>query len=127
MLAGCRNDAEFFAKVEEAPKGCHGLVFDADLPGENGAWRNLALCHGTAEMARAVTESLARRMADMAESLIGTDGHLSEMSVLAAGGGSRSKAWVAILAETLGCPIKSTDADPLRGAARMGQGIKEET
>ena len=121
VLRDCRTDAEFFAKVEEAPRGCRGLVFDADLPGENGAWRNLALCHGTAEVARAVIESLARRMADMVAALIGVDGNLSEMSVLAAGGGSRSKTWVAILSETLGCPIATTDADPLRGAARMGQ------
>ena len=134
VLADCGSDAEFFAKVEEAPKGCRGLVFDADLPGENGAWRNLALCHGTAEMARAIIESLSRRMADMVDALVGVDGiagvnglvgadgNLSEMSVLAAGGGSRSRAWVAILAETLGCTIETTDADPLRGAARMGLG-----
>ncbi len=121
VLAGCRGDAEFFARVEEAAAGCRGLEFDADLPGLRGAWRNLAFYHGTAEMARAVIESLVRRMAEMTTALIGSEAKISEMSVLAAGGGSRAKAWVAMLEEALGCKIETTDADPLRGAARMGQ------
>ncbi|MBN2296522.1 MAG: FGGY-family carbohydrate kinase [Pirellulales bacterium] len=118
VLQGCASDAEFSAHVEEAQPGCQGLIFDADLPGGRGAWRNLAFCHTSADMARAVIESLSRRMAELVDSM---ELDLERMRVLAAGGGSRSKAWVSILSQTMGCPIEITDADPLRGAARMGR------
>ncbi|MEA1949992.1 MAG: FGGY-family carbohydrate kinase [Planctomycetota bacterium] len=117
VLQGCASDAEFFARVEAAQPGCQGLVFDAEVPGGQGAWRNLAFCHTSADMARAVVESLSRRMAEMVDTM-GLD--LARLRVLAAGGGSRSKAWVSILAETMGCSMETTEADPLRGAARMG-------
>ena len=52
VLPGCGSDAEFFARVAEAQPGCQGLLFDADLPCGRGAWRNLALCHTAADMAR---------------------------------------------------------------------------
>ena len=120
VLAGCASDAEFFARVEEAEPGCRGLVFDADLPGMKGAWRNLAFCHGTADMARAVIESLVRRMAAMTAVLIGGVENTSRFTVLAAGGGSRARAWVGMLEQALDCTIRTTEADPLRGAARMG-------
>lgn len=124
VLPGCSTDVEFFAQVERAQPGCRGLVFDADLPGGQGAWRNLALCHDPADMARSVIESLTRCMADMIGAM-GLD--LSQLNVLAAGGGSRSKVWVSILSETLGCRIETTEADPLRGAARMGREAFVET
>ena len=118
VLPGCETDAEFFARVAEAQPGCRGLLFDADLPGGRGAWRNLALCHTAADMARAVIESLARRMAEMVDAM---NLDLSQLTVLAAGGGSRSQIWVSILSQILGCEIETTEADPLRGAARMGR------
>ncbi len=118
VLPGCSTDAEFFARVAEVQPGCQGLVFDADLPSGQGAWRNLAFCHTAADMARAVIESLVRRMAEMVDAM---DLDLSQLTVLAAGGGSRANVWVSILSQTLGCEIETTEADPLRGAARMGR------
>ncbi|NQT13890.1 MAG: hypothetical protein HQ582_14140, partial [Planctomycetes bacterium] len=116
LLSGCETDSAFFEKVDAAEPGCGGLVFDGELPRGEGAWRNVGLHHTSAEFARSVVESLARRMAVMVRRL-GID--LSTGKTLVAGGGSRSAAWVRILSEELDTPLTVTEADPLRGAARM--------
>ncbi len=116
ILAGCGSDEAFFVEAGKAEPGCRGLVFDADLPDSAGAWRNIGLHHTTADFARAILESLCRRMADLVKRL-GVD--LRQTNLLAAGGGSRCPTWVRIQSEVLGTPITPTNTDPLHGAARM--------
>ena len=120
ILAGCDTNEAFFQKVAESPSGCRGLAFDANLPEQAGAWHKVGMHHTTADFARAVIESLCKRMAEMLQ-LLGVDP--STAPVLVAGGGSRSSAWVDILAETLGTTVSRTDADPLAGAARLGHEV----
>jgi len=116
ILPGCETDSAFFARVDSAEPGCRGLVFDAELPSDAGAWRNVAFHHTPAEFARSVVEGLARRMADMVRRL-NVDPSAGE--ILVAGGGSRSATWVKLLADALGTPLVPTEADSLWGAARM--------
>ncbi|HUT92462.1 MAG TPA: FGGY family carbohydrate kinase [Thermoguttaceae bacterium] len=116
ILPRCETDSAFFARVDSAEPGCRGLVFDAELPAGEGAWRNVAFHHAPAEFARSVVEGLVRRMADMVRRL---DVDRSAAKILVAGGGSRSATWVKLLADVLGTPLTVTEADPLSGAARM--------
>jgi len=116
FLSGCETDSAFFSHVDTAEPGCRGLVFDVELPRGEGAWRNIGLHHASADLARSVVECLARRMAAMVRRL-GVD--LPAGKTLVAGGGSRSTTWVRILSEELHAPLTVTEADPLRGAARM--------
>ena len=116
ILPGCETDSAFFAQVDSAEPGCRGLVFDAELPAGEGAWRNVAFHHTPAEFARSVVEGLVQRMADMVRRL-NVDPSAGE--ILVAGGGSRSATWVKLLADKLGTPLTVTEADPLSGAARM--------
>jgi xylulokinase len=80
-----------------------------------GGWRNVSLHHGSGELARAVLETLARRMAHLVR--VVCPGQLHGVRV--AGGGARSALWRSILAEQLGIPVVRTDATPLTGAARL--------
>ena len=116
ILPGCETDSAFFARIDFAEPGCRGLVFDADLPAGEGAWRHVALHHTPDELARSIVEGLVRRMADMVSRL---NVHRSDAKILVAGGGSRSATWVKLLADALGTPLVPTRADPLWGAARM--------
>ena len=116
VLSGCETDEAFFAEVDSAEPGCRGLVFDAELPADGGAWRNIGLHHTPAQFARSIVESLVKRMGAMVRRL---NVEQSGGEVLVAGGGSRSATWVGILCEELGVRLAVTEADPLRGAARM--------
>ena len=118
VLLGCEDEAAFFSQVAKAEPGCKGLVFDADLPLGNGAWRNIGLHHATPELARAVVENISNRVAKLVRN-IGVD--LSAKSVVAAGGGSRSSVWIEILSQLLGVEITVIEADPRTGAARMAK------
>ena len=118
VLAGCETDEAFFAAAGRAAPGSGGLAFEAELPSGRGAWRNIGLEHRPAEFARAVVECLAGCMARMIAAL---DVDLTKTEVLAAGGGSRSEVWVNLLSERLGRPIRTTEADPAAGAARMAE------
>ena len=120
ILSGCETDEAFFAEVDSAEPGCRGLVFDAELPGGGGAWRNIGLHHTRAEFSRSIVESLVKRMAGMVRRL---NVERSGGEVLVAGGGSRSATWVGILCEELGVPLAVTEGDPLRGAARMALSV----
>jgi sugar (pentulose or hexulose) kinase len=120
VLSGCETDEAFFAQVDSAEPGCRGLVFDAELPAGGGAWRNIGLHHTPAEFARSIVESLVKRMVAMVQRL---KIERSGGEILVGGGGSRSATWVGILSEELGAPLTATEADPLRGAARMALGL----
>lgn len=117
VLAGCETNETFFEAVAASPGGARGLLFEANLPEQAGAWHRIGMHHTRGDFARAVIECLCKRMAEMLE-LLGVDP--SSAPVLAAGGGSRSPVWVDILSQTLRTRITTTDADPLTGAARMG-------
>lgn len=116
ILPACETDSAFFARVDSAEPGCRGLVFDADLPAGEGAWRHVALHHTPDELARSIVEGLVRRMADMVSRL---NVNRPDAKILVAGGGATAATWVKLLADTLGTPLVPTGADPLWGAARM--------
>lgn len=109
---------EFFSSAQRVPPGCEGLVFDADLPGGAGQWRNIGLHHSRGHFARSVLESLAERLADMVTELVGP---APGRSFLIAGGGSRQPLWLQIVRDRLRAEIRAIEADPLLGAARMAR------
>lgn len=116
FIAGCQDDNGFFGAAARAPRGCHGLVFDASLDKESGSWQNLGLHHTEAELTRSILESLSRRMADLVR---GLDVDVKGRKVLAAGGGSLRPLWRQIVSEALGAKLVRADGRPLLGAARM--------
>ena len=116
VLPGCADDASFFREAARAPRGCHGLVFDASLDAGRGGWEQLGLHHTRADLARSVIESLSRRMAVLVDEV---GGGAKGGEALVAGGGSTQPLWRRTLAETLGLRLKATEARPLLGAARM--------
>lgn len=116
FLAGCESDAAFFDQVDAAEPGCRGLVFHVRSASKEGSWCNIGLYHTPADFARSVIECLVLRMAARVP-ILGVDP--STKRSLVAGGGSRSPTWVRLLSEVLSVPLAVTEADPLRGAARM--------
>lgn len=116
VLADCGDDASFFAEAARAPRGCHGLVFEAALDAGRGGWSQLGLHHTKADLARSVIESLSRRMAGLVREV---GGAAKGGTARVAGGGSAQPLWRRIIAEELGARLEATDARPLRGAARM--------
>lgn len=116
VLAGCQDDAGFFREAQRAPRGCHGVVFDAAMDAGHGAWTHLGLHHTTADLARSVLESLSRRMTVLVDRVGSTS---RQRTILAAGGGSAQPLWRKIVSEALGVPVVRTTANPLLGAARM--------
>jgi len=108
VLTGCETHDKFFAQAGRSPAGCRGVVF------EDGSWRNLALHHTSADLARAILEGLSRRMAAMVRQVGGK-------RVLVAGGGGGRPLWRKILSQELKMKLVRTEADPLLGAARMGK------
>ena len=116
VLAGCGNDARFFAEAAKSVPGSHGLVFEPGLDSGAGVWRDIGLHHRPADFARSVIEALSRRLAALVKTL-GVNPRRRQ--ILAAGGGSRSGLFVRTVSEMLGAPVKVTTASPLLGAARM--------
>lgn len=116
VLAGCRSDEAFFAEAARAKPGCDGLQFDCEVPEGQGAWRAIGLHHAPADFARSVLESLSARMQTMVARL-SVEPFLQR--ILVAGGGSRQPLWLKILSELFSVPLSATEADTLRGAARM--------
>jgi sugar (pentulose or hexulose) kinase len=116
VLAGCADDDGFFKAAARAPRGCHGLVFDASLDQASGSWRNLGLHHTEADLTRSILENLGGRMAGMVREL---GVNVKKTQALVAGGGSLRPLWRQIVSETLGARLVPTDGRPLRGAARM--------
>ncbi|MCX6935329.1 MAG: FGGY-family carbohydrate kinase [Verrucomicrobia bacterium] len=120
VLAGCTTPAGFDAVAASSPAGCRGVVFEPGDAPEGGAWRNIGLHHGPGDLARAVLESLARRMAHMVSTIY--PGPLPVVNV--AGGGAQSVLWRDILAKELGVPVVLTRATPLAGAARLADNVR---
>lgn len=118
VLAGCHEDEGFFQAAQAAPRGCHGLVFDAALASGQGGWTNLDFHHTRSDLARSILEALSRRLADLVGKL---DLPLKGRVILAAGGGSRQPLWRNIVSDTLGVRLVATKANPLLGAARMAK------
>lgn len=89
-------------------------------PGARGAFAGLAQAHGVADLAQAVMEGVAFAFADAQAALAaaGTDFE----SALAVGGGSRSDAWLRIVAAALDRPLRlaaDSDIGAALGAARL--------
>ncbi len=118
VLAACHDDAGFFREAQGAPKGCHGLLFDAAMASGQGGWTNLGLHHTRADLARSILESLAQRMTELVGRL---DIPIKGRDVLAAGGGSKQPLWRNIVSEALDTTLERTQANPVLGAARMAR------
>ena len=118
LLTGGDDFDAFFSLAAQAPPGCDGLRFAAELPSGRGRWENIGLEHTAAHFARSVLESLVERIAALVQSL---NVDLRGRRVLAAGGGSRQREWMQILSGKIGAEITTVDADPLLGAARMAR------
>ncbi|HUT25687.1 MAG TPA: FGGY family carbohydrate kinase [Sumerlaeia bacterium] len=118
LLTGCDDFDAFFSLAAQAPPGCDGLRFAAELPSGRGRWENIGLEHTAAHFARSVLESLVERIAALVQTL---NADLRGRKVLAAGGGSRQAEWVRILGDRIGTNIATVDADPLLGAAQMAR------
>ncbi len=116
VLTGGQVDDGFFKEAQRAPRGCHGLEFDANLDAGQGGWKNLGFHHTRADLARSILESLSGRMVALVNRL-GLP--MQGRQILAAGGGSAQPVWRKILGEALGTNLKRITADPLLGAARM--------
>ena len=91
-------------------------------PGARGAFVGLAQAHGAADLAQAVMEGVAFAFADCQAALAaaGTDFE----SALAVGGGSRSEAWLRIVASALDRPLRlaaDSDLGAALGAARLAR------
>lgn len=89
-------------------------------PGARGAFVGLAQAHGLADLTQAVLEGVAYAFADCQAALAaaGTDFE----SALAVGGGSRSDAWLRIIASVLDRPLRlaaDSDIGAALGAARL--------
>jgi gluconokinase len=94
------------------PPGSRGLVFLPFLAGERspgwdpharGALFGLNLGHGRNEVVRAILEGVAYQLFSIYEALVETVGRPAE--VRAAGGFTRSPAWLQIVADTFGVPL----------------------
>ena len=116
------SDDSFFELAARAGKDCLGLSFKPDVASGQGAWIGLGLQHGRAEFARSLLEALADRVAVMVRALNVDTGRTP---LLVAGGGSRQPLWLQLLSQRLGCALRPTDADPLRGAALMARDAVE--
>ena len=115
VLAGCETHDKFFAQAARSPAGCAGLIYDAD----QGAWLNIGMHHTSADMARAILESLSRRLAGRLAQV--SDGR--RLRLLVAGGGSQREVWRKILSKAVGERLTRTAVSPLIGSARMGGAV----
>lgn len=85
-------------------------------PEARGAWSNLALAHNQSDLIRAVLEGVAYSL----RAALGIIQEISPLQTLiATGGGARSRLWLRILTDTLGMPlaVPSKEAGAAYGAA----------
>ena len=116
LLAGCGDDAAYFAAAARAPADAQGLRFEPVAETGGGDWRGGGPAHGPGDFARAVLACLSRRTADRVADLALPS---APSVLLMAGGGSRRKLWRDMIAAATGVPTAVTRATPLRGAARL--------
>ncbi|GIT91993.1 xylulokinase [Jannaschia pagri] len=89
--------------------------------GVRAAFVGLDVGHGPADLTRAVVEGVSFALRDCLAALSGTGAQLS--SVIAMGGGARSRFWLETLASTLNLPLSipaSGEFGAALGAARLG-------
>ncbi len=122
-----------YSQLDEAavavPAGSDGLFFLPYLSGERtphpdpharGAFVGLTVRHGTGHLVRAVMEGVAYGLRDGLE-LIKASGAGGVDEIRASGGGTRSRLWCQVLADTLGGVVRipSTSEGAAQGAAML--------
>lgn len=130
-LTGLANAAALLAEIEHSPAPRRTPIFLPYLSGERTPHNDIHargvffdLDHDTdrVSLGRAVLEGICFAMADAERALVA--GHTTIDSVLAIGGGARSRLLLQLLASTLGRPITTSDqadAGPAFGAARLAR------
>jgi xylulokinase len=126
-----RPEPELLAEIGSTVEGPSDAIFLPYLSGErtphnNGDLRGAfaGLSHGTdrATLTQAVLEGVAFSIRDCMDALAASGTVIREADVI--GGGSRSGAWLTIVAAVLGIPLHRTGAGEhgaVLGAARLGR------
>jgi xylulokinase len=127
-LADTRISREaLIAEAVQTPAGSSGLLFLPYLAGERapiwdplarGVFFGLSLTHRREHLVRAVLESVAFSLRQLAEELTGAGARMDEIRVC--GGQSLSKAWNQIKADVIGVPVA---VPRVREAALMGAAV----
>ena len=109
---------DLLKEAAEVDVGCEGLTFLPYLSGERtphadprarGAFSGLTLRHGRGHLTRAVLEGVAFGLRDNL-ALMEEVGLSGASEARASGGGTRSRVWMQILADTLGLDLVSLQA-----------------
>ncbi len=115
-------------EAEAAGRGASGVLFAPYLSGERcpyvdplvrGGFAGLALSHTRGDMARAVFEGVTFGLKGCLDLM---NPGVQPQKVRVTGGGAKSRLWVQILADVLGCPCQllRSDEGPAYGAAILG-------
>ncbi|GAA0569467.1 xylulokinase [Craurococcus roseus] len=125
-----RSESDLLAELP-APRAASPAVFLPYLSGERtphndgavrGAFAGLSHDTGRAALTQAVLEGVAFSLRDCLDALAASGTAIREAAAI--GGGSRSRAWVAIAAAALGVPLHRVASGELGGAfgaARLGR------
>lgn len=122
-------------EAEQAPIGCHKLLYLPYLMGERtphldpnarGVFFGLSAMHQKRDLLRAVMEGVTYSLRDCLDILKGMNASVSDMA--ACGGGGASPFWRQMLADVYGCPVSTVTSKegPALGAAILagaGAGI----
>ena len=118
-----RDDLPGFAELDKwaanAPPGAEGLTLHPDAPNRTGAemFLNRQDHHTAGHEVRAILEAVASELDRQVQLLCGQS---RPQEVRSAGGAARSKLWLQIKSDTLGCPVQATDcAEPTSLGAAM--------
>jgi xylulokinase len=126
-----RAEVDLIAEAAAAPCDRNDPLFLPYLAGERtphndgdlrGVFAGLSATTDRAAMTRAVLEGVAFSLRDCLDALRASGTEIGEADVI--GGGSRSDAWVAILAAALGVPlhrVEAGEAGAAFGAARLAR------
>ncbi|GGJ67599.1 gluconokinase [Deinococcus aquiradiocola] len=124
---------QLLSDAERTPPGADGVTLLPYLTGERSpSWRadltatvhGLRLGHTRAHVARAALEAVAFSLAAVHDLIRQGDPPAGEGTVSATGGLARAPVWNALLADTLGTPVRSQGAPDASaiGAALLGHG-----